>query len=85
MTYPRTLAFLAPLTMLAACSVVATPYSPSVENIQMLKNASPVQARIGDFRSLDGGDNHYPLQVRANVMRSPVGSSFSDYLSNAVT
>jgi hypothetical protein len=85
MTYPRRLAFLAPLTMLAACAVVATPYSPSVENIQTLKNASPVHARIGDFRSRDGGDNHYPLQVRANVMRSPVGSSFADYLSNAVT
>ncbi|CAB3638081.1 hypothetical protein [Paraburkholderia rhynchosiae] len=85
MTYPRRLIFFAPLTMLAACSVVATPYSPSVENIQTLKNASPVHARIGDFQSQDGGSNRYPVPVRANVMRSPVGKSFADYLSNAVT
>jgi hypothetical protein len=81
----RKLVFLAPLTVLAACSVVATPYSPSVENIQTLKNAAPVHARIGDFRSQDGGHNEYPVRVRANVMRSPVGDSFAAYLANAVT
>jgi hypothetical protein len=85
MTNPRILALLAPLTMLAACSVVATPYSPSVENIQTLKSAAPVHARIGDFSRLNGGNNRYPLAVRANVMRSPVGNSFAEYLSNAVT
>jgi hypothetical protein len=84
MIYPKKLALLAPLTMLAACSVVATPYSPSVENIQALKNAAPVHARIGDFRSQDGRNNRYPLQARADVMRSPVGNSFAAYLSNAI-
>lgn len=85
MTKPIRLILLAPLTMLAACSVVATPYSPSVENIQTLKNAAPMHARIGDFSSQDSGNNRNPVPVRANVMRSPVGNSFAAYLSNAIT
>jgi hypothetical protein len=81
----KKLGLLAPLTVLAACSVVATPYSPSVENIQMLKNSAPIQARVGDFKSQESGQNQYPVRVRANMMRSPVGDSFAAYLSNAVT
>ncbi|MBN3856225.1 MULTISPECIES: hypothetical protein [unclassified Paraburkholderia] len=84
MTKLRILTLCVPLSMLAACSVVATPYSPSVENIQSLKTAAPVQARIGDFSSQDGSNNHYPVQLRADRMRSPVGNSFAAYLSNAV-
>jgi hypothetical protein len=85
MPSPTKLAVLVPLALLTACSVVATPYSPSVDNIQTLKGVSPLRARIGDFTSQDGSNNHYPVPVRANVMRSPVGDSFAAYLSNAVT
>jgi hypothetical protein len=85
MSYPRRLALVVPLAVLTACSVVATPYSPSVENIQTLKSAAPMHARLGDFHNQDGDNNRYPVPVRANVMRSPVGDSFAAYLSNAVT
>jgi hypothetical protein len=85
MISPTKLALLVPLAWLSACSVVATPYSPSVDNIQTLKSASPLHTRVGGFTSQDGSNNHYPLQVRANTMRSPVGASFAAYLSNAVS
>jgi hypothetical protein len=69
---------------LAACSVTAPPYSASVDNIQALKSAAPVQARISTFSNEESDTNRYPVQLRANQMRSPVGNSFAQYLSTAI-
>ncbi|CAG4892611.1 hypothetical protein [Paraburkholderia saeva] len=80
----RRLVFIAPIVTLAACSVTASPYSASVDNIQTLKNASPVAARLGTFTNDPADGGHTSVQLRANRMRSPVGDSFAQYLSGAV-
>ncbi len=85
MNYPRKFAFLLPLALLAACSVVATPYSPSVSNIQTLKAASPAATHVSSFSDKESDANRYPVAVRANRMKSPVGGSFAAYISNALT
>ncbi|CAE6702032.1 hypothetical protein [Paraburkholderia nemoris] len=80
----RRILLLAPIAALAACSVVAPPYSASVDNIQTLKNASPVATRLGAFTNDPADGNHSSVQLRANSMRSPVGDSFAQYLSSAL-
>jgi hypothetical protein len=81
----RVCGWLAPTLLVTACSVVAPPYSPSVDNVQALKNAQTAQAHLGTFDSQASTANLYPVVVRANVMRSPVGDSFGPYLADAMT
>jgi hypothetical protein len=81
----RVFGWLAPTLLVTACSVVAPPYSPSVDNIQALKNAQAAQAHLGTFDSQASMSNVYPVAVRANLMRSPVGDSFGPYLADAMT
>ncbi|MGF6240168.1 MULTISPECIES: hypothetical protein [Paraburkholderia] len=77
--------WLAPTLLATACSVVAPPYTPSIDNVQALKNAQTAQAHLGTFDSQAGTSNTYPVAVRANLMRSPVGDSFGPYLADAMT
>jgi hypothetical protein len=81
----RSLVRLSPTVLVAACSVLAPPYSPSVDNIQALKNATTAQAKLGAFESHPDLQNPYPVPLRANGMRSPVGDSFGQYLADAMT
>lgn len=75
----------APAVLLGACSMVAPPYSPSVDNIESLKSMPAAHARLGEFSSTPGPANYYPVPLRADSMRSPVGKSFGDYLADAMT
>lgn len=75
----------ASIVLLAGCSIVAPPYSPAVDNIQSLKNATSAHARIDAFESHPDTKNFYPVPLRANTMRSPVGDSFGAYLADAMT
>jgi hypothetical protein len=80
----RTIGTLVPAALLSACSMMAAPYSPDVDNIQSLKNATAARARLATFDSPPSAKNPYPLPVRANTMRSPVGDSFGAYLNDAM-
>lgn len=80
----RELALLVPVTVLAACSFAAPPYLPSVDNIQSLKTVSGAHAKVGTFEAQPGDTNRYPVTLRADSMRSPVGTSFAAYLSSAI-
>ena len=81
----RAAGLIAPIALLTACSLVAPPYSPDVDNIQALKNATTAHAKIGAFESHADAKNPYPVPLRANVMKSPVGGSFGAYLADAMT
>lgn len=82
---PRLVAVAIPIALLSACGFVAPPYTASVDNIQALKNASGAHARVGTFDSQSSTKNYYPIALRANVMRSPVGDSYGSYLADAMT
>ena len=70
---------------LSACaSINAASYTPSVDNVQTLKNAGTIQTRVRTFDSADTDDNPYPVHLRALRMHSPVGDSFGAYVSNAL-
>jgi hypothetical protein len=81
----RSIGLLAPAVLLTACSMVAPPYAPDVDNIQSLKNVPNAQARVGAFESQAGMKNPYPVPLRADSMKSPVGASFGAYLADAMT
>jgi len=81
----KIIACLALSAVLAACaSIDATQYTPSVDNLQTLKAAGQIQTRVRAFDSADTGDYPYPVHLRAARLKSPVGDSFSAYLSNAL-
>ncbi|WP_421380834.1 hypothetical protein ACOCG7_34610 (plasmid) [Paraburkholderia sp. DD10] len=80
----RRILLLVPIATLAACSVTASPYAASVDNIQVLRNASPVAVHVGTFTNDEADGDHTSVQLRANRMRSPVGDSFARYLLSAV-
>ncbi|MFC5430430.1 hypothetical protein ACFPTO_16695 [Paraburkholderia denitrificans] len=84
-TVVRAVGLLVPVVLLTACAVVAPPYSPDVDNIQSLKSATTAHAKIGAFESHADIRNPYPVPLRANVMKSPVGGSFGAYLADAMT
>ncbi|WP_244131959.1 hypothetical protein [Burkholderia plantarii] len=71
--------------LLSACSMLAPPYAPAVDNIQSLKNVAHANAKVGTFESRPDVRNPYPVPLRADAMRSPVGNSFGDYLADAMT
>ncbi|MBU6486511.1 MAG: hypothetical protein KGQ57_01660 [Burkholderiales bacterium] len=75
----------APAALLSACALVAPQYSPDVDNIETLKSVTNAKAHVGEFDSTPGPGNYYPVPLRANVLRSPVGHSFGDYLADAMT
>lgn len=81
----RIAALAIPVAVLSACGFVAPPYTPSVDNIQALKNVPNAHAHVGSFDSLASAKNYNPIPLRANVMRSPVGDSFGSYLADAMT
>ncbi|TDV32824.1 hypothetical protein C7405_112136 [Paraburkholderia caballeronis] len=81
----RAIGVVAPILLLAACSIVAPPYSPDVDNVQSLKNATAANAKVGTFESHTDAKNPYPVPLRANPMKSPIGNSFGAYLADAMT
>jgi hypothetical protein len=81
----KTTVCLALSVVLGACaSIDATPYTPSVDNVQTLKAIGQIQTRVRTFDSSDTDDNPYPVHLRGARMKSPVGDSFGAYLSNAL-
>ncbi|APA85415.1 hypothetical protein BJG93_08500 [Paraburkholderia sprentiae WSM5005] len=84
-TVVRTVGLIIPIVLLTACSIIAPPYSPAVDNIQSLKSAPTAHAKIGAFESHADIKNRYPVPLRANLMKSPVGDSFGAYLADAMT
>jgi hypothetical protein len=71
-------------TLSTGCSMVAPRYSPSIENVQKLKDAGVQPARVAAFESTPGKENPKSLTVRASPMSSPYDGSYANYLSEAL-
>lgn len=69
----------------SGCSIVAPRYSPSIDNVQTLKNSGIQPAKVGQFATAAGPATASPITLRGHKMRSPYGGSYSTYLSEAIT
>jgi hypothetical protein len=67
--------------LLGGCASVAPKYTPSVENVQTLKNAGSVKARVADFASTPELNR---VTMRGNPVESPTGGSYGAYLADAI-
>lgn len=66
------------------CSMVAPRYSPSLENVQKLKDANLEPTKVAAFESTPGKANPKALTVRASSMSSPYDGSYANYLTEAL-
>jgi hypothetical protein len=64
--------------------MVAPKYSASMDNIQLLKEAGNVSAKVGKFDSIPGPGNANPISLRGSHMNSPYESSYAVYLAEAI-
>lgn len=68
----------------SGCSMVAPRYSPSLENVQQLKDAGVQTAKIGAFESTPGKGNPKSISLRGSSMSSPYDGSYGQYLAEAL-
>jgi len=66
------------------CSMMAPPYSASMENVQNLKNSGDSKVSVGQFSSIPGAGNNYPLSIRGSSMSSPYNNSYGAYVAAAI-
>ncbi|HEU4647270.1 MAG TPA: hypothetical protein VFS80_17080 [Burkholderiales bacterium] len=85
MTRTAAAAALAALLLLSGCaSQFAPPYSPSIENVQMLRDAGTGKVRVGTFRADPKTGNDESISLRGLSLQSPVGGKFSAYVAQAL-
>lgn len=71
------------LTLVACGTVPAPKYQPSKENIEKIKTLEK-SVDIGKFELKQSNVAKDVISIRAINMNSPYGTSFSDYLENAL-
>jgi hypothetical protein len=69
---------------LTACSTVAPPYAPTLNNIATLKNADHANTKVGAFASSPGTGNANPISLRGTSMNSPYNGSYANYVAEAI-
>lgn len=70
------------IVTIAGCSTIAPEYSPSINNIQTLKNASIKKASVGKFTASSNKVNE--LTIRGGSFQSPTNGSYVSYLQKAL-
>jgi hypothetical protein len=83
----RTLAIsvvLAVAALSSGCSMVAPKYSPSLENVQTLKDSGAQTTNVGAFESTSGKGNSPSISIRGSSLSSPYESSYGNYLAEAL-
>ena len=81
----RVVFLMAAITILGSgCSMMAPQYSPSLDNVQVLKDAEPFTARVGAFESNPTKDNPNSLSIRGSSLSSPYQGSYGAYLAAAI-
>jgi hypothetical protein len=63
------------------CTTPAPKYTPSLENVQALKNAGSPKARVADFADTPELNR---ITLRGGVLASPIGGSYGAYLADAI-
>lgn len=71
-------------TITSGCSTKAPPYSASMENVQLLKDAGTISAKVGKFDSIPGSGNSQSISLRGSSMTSPYDDSYAAYLTEAI-
>ena len=84
-----TRAILLPIALLAAaltsgCSMVAPKYSPSLENVQKLKDSGVQTTNVGAFESTPSKENPASISLRGSSLSSPYDGSYGKYLAEAL-
>jgi hypothetical protein len=69
---------------ITGCSMMAPTYSASIPNVQKLKDAGDIKAKVGAFDSAKDPANANPISIRGSSLNSPYNSSYSDYLAAAI-
>lgn len=67
---------------LSACSTVAPPYAPSMDNVQTLKNAGTYQTKVTAFTADKPADAALPM--RGSSLESPYAKSYAAYVTEAL-
>jgi hypothetical protein len=70
--------------MTSGCGLVAPQYSASMDNVQLLKGAGDISAKVGKFDFVPGPGNYDSISMRASHMSSPYENSYSAYLTEAI-
>ena len=75
---------LAVSVVVSGCSHMAPQYSPSIENVQRLKDADNNNAKVGEFTSSSDPGNYNPIMLRGSKMLSPYKNSYAAYVAEAI-
>jgi hypothetical protein len=77
-----TVLLLSAVALLAGgCTSVLPRYSPSLENVQALKNAGSPKARVVDFADTPEVNR---ITLRGGPLASPINGSYGAYLADAI-
>lgn len=68
----------------AGCAIQAGAYPPSTENAERLRAAGPARVAVGEVRAAPGLPTAARISVRLGTMESPHGTSYVDYLAEAL-
>lgn len=71
-------------TIGAGCSLMAPPYTASIDNVQRLKDAGDIGAKVGRFDSSPDRANANPISLRGSSLSSPYNDSYAVYLAEAI-
>ncbi|HSW15552.1 MAG TPA: hypothetical protein VLI06_22070 [Solimonas sp.] len=74
---------LTPVFLVAGCALSAPQYSPSLPNVQKLRDAGEYKARVGLFTA-DQPAADAPLSLRGAKMHSPYQDSYASYVAEAL-
>jgi hypothetical protein len=66
------------------CTMVAPHYSPSLDNVQKLKDGNIQPTQVTPFTSEPGKGNANPISIRGSSLNSPYGGSYANYLTEAL-
>jgi hypothetical protein len=76
---------LALVTLLGSgCAMMAPSYSPSLENVQRIKDSGTSGVKTGAFTSQPGPNNPATISLRGSTLVSPQGESYALYLADAI-
>lgn len=70
--------------LLSGCSIVAPKYSPSIENVQRLRDGDVAAAKLGKFESGGEHSGAKGISLRGSTMTSPYEYTYNAYLAEAI-
>jgi hypothetical protein len=74
----------ATMALSSGCSMMAPRYSPSIDNVQKVKDATTQSVKVGTFESTPGKGNANPISLRGSSLASPYDSSYAKYIAEAL-